>query len=129
MDTSEFRTQDGYVYNGETYEDANALIQCGFLKFCGCGAPEENLRYIRDGLQHIKDAEENRPAKREEHGEWFKEWREKGVSLLGNRASRDFFFYWCDKEELTEHGGSIPGWLTDKGNKLLILLNSSIMSD
>jgi len=34
-----------------------------------------------------------------------------------------FMWYWFDKEELTEHGGSVPGWLTKKGLGMLNKLN------
>ena len=89
-------------------------IQIGYLGFCGCGSLEENLEYIMDGLAYIDE----RPNGKEE----FNEWIERGHKIFGNELSKSFFFYWADKEELSEHGSSIPGWLTDKGKELLAAL-------
>jgi len=94
------------------------FIQTGDLGFCGCGMPEQNLDYIRKGLEHIN---ETRPES-QEHDDWHPEWVSRGHEIFGNETSRYFFFYWADKEELTEHGGSVPGWLSDKGKELLEVL-------
>lgn len=116
MSLDRFKDQHGdYYYDGAWHEDAESLIQCGMLDFCGCGDPQGNLRYIQAGLQHIKDylAE----------GKNLAEWDKDGLIIFGSESARYFFFYWADKEELSEHGSRIPGRLTDKGHQLLADLN------
>lgn len=92
----------------ETSED---LIQCGMLGFCGCGAPWENLEFIRGALAALADDKDRIAC----------------VDAYFNKfdAMRGFFFYWADKEGLTEHGGSVSygGWLSADGEALLNLLN------
>ena len=92
------------------------FIQESAFGFCGCGRPEENLKYIMEGLAHI---DEERPKSATEHEVWFKDWVRRGVKVFGNERARYFFFYWCAKEELTEHGGAVPGWLSADGKTLL----------
>lgn len=100
---------------GDVYEDdggclheyAEDLLQAGILGFCCCGRPFESLSYIRRGLELIDE--------REGH-------KKRLADHFQTDAAMYFFYYWCDKEELTEHGGSVPGWLTEKGSALLSLL-------
>jgi len=113
---------DKYRNEDDTYTDENEcthdsavdFYQCHVFDFCGCGCPEKNLALIRDGLQYIKNG-----AYDETDPDWYKKWQKKGWNIFGNEQSRYFFFYWADKEGLTEHGGSVPGWLTDKGQEAL----------
>lgn len=101
------------------------LLQNGIFGFCMCGCPEENLEYIRAGLDHI---EKLRNAPRPWSRDWYEEHRKESVDLFGNSEAEYFFYYWADKEEYTEHGSSVPGWLTDKGMALLNLLNAHTKS-
>jgi len=50
---------------------------------------------------------------------WYKQWRKEGLKLFGNEKAMFFFYYWCDVLKLTEHGGCIPGWLSEKGKNTL----------
>lgn len=93
------------------------------LGFCTCGNAYDNLRYIRDGLAHIDSP---RPEGNNEWDKWYKQWLADGIALFGNERARYFFFYWADAAELTEHGGSVPGWLTDKGHDLLSCLKAKL---
>mgnify|MGYP000638547994 CR=1 FL=1 len=88
-----------------TYESLADFIQTGILGFCGCGCEEMNLAYIRDMLTSIDD-----------DSHWKRE----------RAAEVQFFFYWADKEGLTEHGVGIPGWLDERGRTLLDLLNAAL---
>lgn len=101
------------------------LIQVKLLGFCNCGRMDDNLKYVRNGLQYI------------DTGNWFaadsgnvdaddKKWTEEGIEIFGNEVSKYFFFYWCDKEGFTEHCGTIPGWLTVDGKDLLNSLNMAL---
>ena len=95
-------------------------LQGYLLGFCCCGCPEENLAFVHDGLAHINAlTEESSVGRCKEWDEFYAKWRANGRAIFGNEQARYFFFYWADKEGLTEHGGSVPGWLTDKGKTLL----------
>lgn len=119
---ADYRQADGWFKSedGCDYETATDLLQCGMLDFCGCGSPEENLDFIRTGLELIN---EKRPENPNEFDKWWHEKEERVLKHFGNSQSAYFFYYWLDKEEYTEHGGSVPGWLTEKGLELLGLLN------
>jgi hypothetical protein len=92
----------------EGYTEVDYL-QSTVFGFCGCGMPERNLRYILSGLEHVF-----------------------GLSILekedkafpGGEENKYFFFYWADKEGLTEHGSSVPGWLTERGKTVLTVLRA-----
>ena len=111
---------DGWFKFDDTdFQTLEDLIQTGILGFCGCGAPDENLEYIRRGLELIA-------VPYPEGNDWaaWNATRKASVQeIFGNDRSAYFFYYWCDKHRLTEHGGSVPGWLDEKGKKLLGLLN------
>lgn len=115
-----------YNFEGSPYESIVEYIQTGILDFCGCGSPEENLRFIRDGLSYINHKGQPIPAwDAPEHRRYWDKYHEDGKLLFGNDRSQQFFAYWLDAEGLTEHGGSIPGWLTAEGKTLLELLNKA----
>jgi len=94
------------------WEDLVDYIQTGLFEFCGCGNPERNLEYIMNGLSYINEF----------IGGELDELTKMGIEIFGNDESKYFFFYWADKEELTDHGNSVPGWLTKKGEELLAAL-------
>lgn len=107
-----------YDEDGCCYETAEDFYQSRSFNFCGCGSPDKNLEYIRDGLAHI-DKTQPENISREEYHKWYDEWKKEGHEIFGNEKARYFFFYWADMLELTEHGGSVPGWLTEKGRETL----------
>lgn len=74
------------------------------LGFCWCGSPGDVLTLIRDSLK-AKTADD-----------W---WKHGDTSPAGYLLE-----YTMDRVGLTEHGGSVPGWLTDKGREILALLES-----
>ncbi len=116
MYIDKFKKEDGYYDEDECfYEDAESFLQIKVFGFCVCGCPDENLIFIKNGLSHI----DNKQPDGMDHHTWYENWVSEGHKIFGNEQSRYFFFYWCDKEELTDHGGSVPGWLTDKGKELL----------
>lgn len=95
-------------------------IQCERFGFCGCGNPEANLLYVLGGLALIGERRPNYfttdPAT---WNAWNEEHHKRAALHFGNDSAESFFYYWCDKEKLTQHGGSIPGWLTEEGQNLL----------
>ena len=92
------------------YRDLTNFIQIHVLGFCGCG--QDVLYYVLWGLRLISWPDgmtyETLSALREDH--------------FGSSQAEYFFWFWCHKEELTEHGGCVPGWLDSDGEKLLSLL-------
>lgn len=115
-----YKKNDEYVSDdGDVYEDAESFYQNEVFNFCACGRPDENLEYIRDGLAHIgKERPDGAIGE-----EWVDRWIAEGLEIFGNQKSRYFFFYWADQVGLTEHGGSVPGWLTEFGEETLDDLN------
>lgn len=84
------------------------------LGFCGCGYPEKALSLLRDVLRHVANLQDLVWQKK-----WtFKEWEEAGARITDGRALY-FLYYFLDTKGLTEHGGSVPGWLTTEGRQLL----------
>ena len=116
MHIDKFKKDDGFYDEDDVfYGPAEDFIQSKIFGFCGCGDPEENLKFILAGLSHIND---KRP-KNLDFDVWWKQWIKRGHEIFGNERSRQFFFYWADKEGFTEHGGCVPGWLTEKGKNIL----------
>ena len=77
------------------------------LGFCGCMDPDGvALRYVLPRLKAVRNNEF--------------EVRDDGDA---------FFIYWCDYHQLVEHGSSLAvgGWLTEKGNQVLKLLQDEAL--
>jgi len=91
------------------------------LDFCCCGLPEDNLKYIHDGLELIAarfaivTAQSLMETPFGKYNKQMNAWRADVIKFFGSEQSKDFFFYWADREGFTEHGHGMPGWLTDKG--------------
>lgn len=117
---------DKYEYDGIEYDDAESFLWCGLFGFCACG-PNDRTEIVRKGLAHLQSRSEfwhkDEPQTKEQNDTFYAQWNEEARRIFGNEESRYFFYYWADKEDLTEHGGAIPGWLTDKGEEVLRLLN------
>lgn len=78
------------------------------------GSPDENVTFIGNVLRLFEYRENNT----------YDQWKGKVRELLPTGDVEYFMWYWLDKEEYTEHGGSVPGWLTDKGKQLLSDINA-----
>lgn len=118
---ADYANDDGYEdAQGCWHEDAESLIQVGVLGFCGCGRPDDSLRHVLDGLELIGEKAPDVRSK-----EW-PAWRAGHMMRINahfkSPGAEYFFYYWCDKEGYTHHGGSVPGYLSDKGRQLLGLL-------
>lgn len=104
-------------------EDKCAVVM-HILGYCGCGRPEDALVFIRDGLQLIDEKLD--PTAERTWEELYQDWNRRLDKHFGSAGARYFFFYWADKEGLTEHGGSVPGWLSGSGRDLLEDLNEAL---
>ena len=76
-------------------DDPLDFIQAGILDFCCCGNPEKSLKYTYEKLKEID---------------------QRGTS---NSKESMFVYYHFDSVGLTEHGSSVPGWLTEKGKGVM----------
>lgn len=110
MHIDKFRNESGGYESpeGVFYEDAIAYIQNEVLGHCGCGIPEDSLRYIRDVLRAL-----NVPL-----GQAV-DYKAMAKFFGGNAGLEYTIYYMLTKLDLLEHGGSVPGWLTRKGVELL----------
>jgi hypothetical protein len=124
MHIDKYQQPDGSykALNGNVYEDALAFLHEGVLGYCGCGQPEESLGYLRDVLQHIH----NLKLLVHENKQTYEEWEEAGKALFATEGAEYFMYYRLDQTTLTEHGGSVPGWLTFTGLSLLEDLNEAL---
>ncbi len=90
------------------------------LGFCGCGAPDTALRYVRNILHAISQRCPD-PHTHEEWLAWYRTVSRPAIEALFNNdpGAEYLAYYLLDDKKLTEHGGSVPGWLTDKGKGIL----------
>lgn len=113
-----YKKSDGvYEIDGIIYDTIEDALMMGVFGFCGCGMPLHTLAYIRDELEIIK-----------RHTEWLMENHHIAKDIPSPMENNDkeenlgrsyFIWYWFDKMGYTNHGGSVPGWLTDEGESLL----------
>lgn len=104
-------------YQGMSYTEPEAFIQEEILKFCGCGCAEDNLMYIRDVLEHIN-------TRYVEPKITYEQWKENAKKIFSSSGQEYFIYYFLAREGFTEHGGSVPGWLSVEGSELLEDLNT-----
>ena len=120
MHINKYKDGFGYTYkDGCYYEDAESLIATGILHFCGCGMPNAALEHVRKALQIVDDLKQLVWKKKITYEQW--EERKKGV--FANNGQEFFMWYFLENKGLTEHGVSVPGWLTQDGIELLSDLN------
>jgi hypothetical protein len=118
-----YAKDDGYMTADECfYESATSLLQLGLLGFCACGRPEENLGYVLDGMEVLFESRPSMSEGREAWDAWYRPWRDRVSAHFKTSEAEYFFAYWLDHEGYADHGGSVPGWLTGEGEKLLGLL-------
>lgn len=110
MHIDKYKKEDGYYGPDDCFsETAMNFMQGQILDFCCCGRPEDSLLFMRDVLAHIDGR--NRKT--------WDEWNADGAKLFATDGAMYFTFYVLDKKGLTEHGGSVPGWLTPKGREIM----------
>lgn len=119
MFIDKFKKEDGYYDQNECYyEDAESFIATAILGFCGCGMPDKALEHVRRALQIVDDIKLVQEKKIT-----YLQWEERKKEVFANEGAEYFMWYFLDNKKLTQHGGSVPGWLTDKGIELLHDLN------
>jgi hypothetical protein len=86
------------------------------LKWCGCGSPELAMAFMRDVLSAIKTRSDAR------HDEASNAALK--ALLPYDSGLAESYWYMLDEHDLIEHGGTCAGgWLTEKGERVLALLN------
>lgn len=97
--------------SGKKKDDCPACIVKRFwfetLEFCGCGIQGPTLGVFRDVMQTFADAVEK--------NDWGAAYTAREKLFGGNTAWEYLVYYVLAAVDLTEHGGSVPGWLTDEG--------------
>ena len=112
-----------------TTDDYQRYLAEEVFGFCGCGMPWAFLDFMLQRLDEIDlvqrecweiadDTSEGR-ARRQL---WWAEHKKRLNGLFRSNGEMYFFYYWADSMGLTEHGGSVPGWMDNKGALILAML-------
>ena len=105
--------------NGITCDTEFDYVWSEDLGFCCCGRSEATAKWMVRALKHIDKLITNRPPENEWDAHYVR-WKAETVELYGGMDGACYFFwYWCDAKGFTEHGGSVPGWLTMEGRNFL----------
>lgn len=88
---------------------------CNKLNIYGCGYQDHAVRFLRDVLLLI-----DKRQKIDKNTDYkFETWEAEEKKFFPVIGSETFCYYFLDNLGLTEHGGSVPGWLTGKGRDIL----------
>ena len=90
--------------------------------FCGCGNPGAAIEFLLGVLRamNLRDAKGDI------------DWHNRGDALkklLPEPGIEYFVLYWLAEHGLSEHGGSVPGWLTPLGEGILTALEGEKKAD
>lgn len=124
----QYEIVDGGIEDDEGFFwDSMLDYLANLIGFCGCGAPDVALGYVVDGLKLIQEPFD-RPEQFLPQSYW-SDLQARRADHFGANGSDYLFYYFCDFHELTEHGGSVPGWLSDKGKRFLLLAQEALAED
>jgi hypothetical protein len=107
---------DGFVDEDDVFHSTEADFLASQLGICGCGRPEVALKYIYDSMMLIEHLTNGQDVNADC---WYEEWKAARFAHFGGDGAEYFMWYWLDHNGYTEHGSSVPGWLTDDGKLLL----------
>ncbi len=91
------------------------------LGFCQCGMPENAQKFLTNVLEFL-EWRRNKHCGSYEGKEWdqyCKEIDDERKRIFGSNGQYWFICYVLDWLGLVEHGGAVPGWLSEKGQDLL----------
>lgn len=121
MKLSDYKKRDNgfcdYEKDGISYQDAEGVLLSGFFDFCMCGCPSETLELLYHVLKNIDSGFEH-----------WDERKKRDDELMFNDGIRYLVWNVLDREDMIEHGSSLPGWLTQKGRDYLSLLEEWVES-
>jgi hypothetical protein len=87
------------------------FIWCETFGFCVCFLPDDSFKEIHKVMRSLNGDEfENKHKLRE-------------------NPLYAFIMYWLDEKELSEHGGSIPGWLTNYGKTVFKAMDECLNNE
>ena len=115
VDDSDFPYLDN---DGCSHPSKESFI-CHLLGFCGCGLPSAALDYIYGAMEIMGRFDSNKSTE-----EWVAIHDE--LDKYFNSVGEAYFVYYflnSWKNKLAEHGGSVPGWLTEYGHEVLAMLD------
>jgi len=87
------------------------FIQSGLLKFCSCGDKEASLNFLLGVLRVVNTWACENPVPGE--------YKARELREIGFEGKALFIYYTLDVLGLTQHGSSVPGWLTPLGREIL----------
>jgi hypothetical protein len=122
VNIDKFKKGEDYVdpETGCCYDDAESYITTNMLGFCGCGDPGTALTYVRDSLRLLRIQQDfHRNAVKETWDEFWTRYQTAVDAHFKSSGAEYFMWYWLDNKGYTEHGSSVPGWLTEGGRELL----------
>ena len=134
MHLDEWKQKDGsYIDQNEVHHDNAQDFIMAMLGFCGCGRPEDALKFLRDSLKSIdfhtvmitRSLSEGFGVSNIEYCQW----KDLVMQLFCNEGIAYFTYYVLEEKGLTEHGVGVPGWLTKEGKYLLEDLNELLKED
>ena len=105
-----------YQKDGCTYTDIESFIATGLFGFCGCGNNESAIEYVYKAMCLVWKLKTVVWEKKLDYEIWRTEI---GIFFNSDDGAEYFMWYFLDNAGLTEHGGSVPGWLTADGEELL----------
>ena len=100
------------------------------LGMCGCGRPEGAMKYILGAMLLLWDSQRKSDLLLTPSGgvtpEWeahFEEYRKNVNEYFHSEGENDgieyHMWYYLDDNGLTDHGGSVPGWLSEHGKEVM----------
>ncbi len=117
----ENKLTDSFLPKRKYANDLESYLQCEVLKFCGCGDVAAALSYLLKILRAFKSMDDFQAGTPAGINMFLVAWADLD-KIFNSDGERYFVYYFLDREEYTEHGGSVPGWITDKGKELLMWL-------
>lgn len=124
MNIDKYKNVNGLYQINESspeYDDPIDFIQQELFGFRGCGCPESNLKFIRDVMEILKWW--HFYMKDKKFDDVYPEYQKRLKDLCSNEGALYLAYYVLHDKGFTEHGGSVPGWLTDNGEELLVDIN------
>ena len=105
---------------GIYWDDLESYLNINYLKGCGCGRPQDNLKFIYDLLVIYKNFHES------PHLDFKKKWEEYRNALQSHitdnwKQVAQFILYILDDLKIMEHGSSVPGWISDQTDFFALL--------
>jgi len=126
MGLKEFGQEKGSFTDTDSSYWASAIdfLQRGVFGFCCCGRQDLSLEYILGALLLVEKRKELDGSDAR-----YEPWKQEVEDYFGSEGAKYFMWYWLDSKELTEHGGSVPGWLTKRGEEAIEAIKAALLGE